>query len=220
MVKTYRWLLAGAALAGGVFFALLPSEPSPDKTSVTHTSPAQPNLSPTATPEDTAPVTPDQIAMLESPEFAAFERELDFQHRVRSFFDGASELTESERQEQAKALADEVVQYEEAGKVSAAEALTLRLALVRIGEPDAVAAEKATSELLADYKERAERGMDEWQNRPNPVFEHYKQREADIVDEVMAMDEIPGGQTQSEYLRERLLEARIEARKAGTAPSP
>ncbi|MEM9760664.1 MAG: hypothetical protein AAF933_15585, partial [Pseudomonadota bacterium] len=53
-----------------------------------------------------------------------------------------------------------------------------------------------------------------------PGFTDYKTREAEIIAEVNGMDSFPQGQTRQQYLRERLLEARIEAYGEGGEQVP
>ncbi|BES72908.1 hypothetical protein RE428_39260 [Marinobacter nanhaiticus D15-8W] len=156
-------------------------------------------------------ITEAQQAMLDDPRTLAFGRRLDFQADVRSFFDQADQLSEEQLEQQAQALKAELEKYEEADEVSAMESLMLQLALIKTTVGDESVQKQAMTDLIDDYKTQSEARKAEWEAQPRPEFDAYKAQEKAIVDEVMAMERIPGDVDRNEYLRQKLMEARIEA---------
>ncbi|MFQ6312228.1 hypothetical protein [Lysobacter capsici] len=61
-------------------------------------------------------------------------------------------------------------------------------------------------QLAARYRADAKRREQQWveQQQHDTRFQAYKQRERVVVAEVLAMQQIPGGVTRDEYLRQRL----------------
>lgn len=167
-------------------------------------------------PPGEADLSPEQLAMLDDARVIEFADRLDFQQELREFFSQSGSLSEDERQARAKKLTERLGHYENAGEVSAPEALTVRLALVQLIHSDEQSAKQAAQALIDQYQQYSERREREWRAQPRPEFEAYKQRETAIVQEVMAMDAIPEGKTRETYLRERLQQAREET--MGSAP--
>lgn len=128
---------------------------------------------------------------------------------------------EQKRRAQADALQERMNEYEGSAQVSAPEAALIQLAMIQILEPDEEAAKAAAQQLMDRYRAESGARLQAWLDEPRPDFERYKAREKAIVEEVMAMDDIPGGLTRDQYLRERLQEARVEAmgRSAGNNQS-
>lgn len=156
-------------------------------------------------------LTAAQQAILDDPRTLSFGRRLDFQSDVRNFFDQADQLSEEQRKQQADALKEKLQDYEEADEVSSTESLMLQLALIKTTVGDESLQKQAMTDLIEDYKTQSEARKAEWEAEPRPEFDAYKAREKDIVEEVMAMDRIPGDMDRNEYLRQKLMEARIEA---------
>jgi hypothetical protein len=152
-----------------------------------------------------------QMQLLEDPRVIRFSRDLEFQEQVSDFFDQASHMSEEERAQQAAKIENQLKDYRTQGKVSGSEALLLRLALVRTVEQDPQQQEVESRALIQEYQREAEQRMAQWRSRNQPEFDRYKQEERSIVEEVMAMEKIPGGMERNEYLRQRLQQARIEA---------
>jgi hypothetical protein len=126
-----------------------------------------------------------------------------FHERARAFFAEAPALDPAERQRRAREIESEIDEHETSRALSAGEAFVLRSALIRetIADPDL---RQRQQQALADrYRQDAERRIAS-ATRSDPEFELYKAREAEIVAQVMAMDEIPGGLSRDEYLRRRL----------------
>ena len=64
--------------------------------------------------------------------------------------------------------------------------------------------------MLAEEKAVSEQQWQHYLANRTPEHKSYKEREAEIVREVMQMDSYPDGLTRSEYLRQRLDEVRRE----------
>lgn len=159
----------------------------------------------------TSALSAPQRALLDDPRTLAFEHRLDFQTDVRHFFDQADQLSEEQLKARSEALEAELAEYEKTNEVSAAESLMLQLALVKTTVGDESAQQQAMAELIDEYKARSQVREAEWRSQPKPEFEAYKRQEKAIVEEVMAMERIPGDVDRNEYLRQKLMEARIEA---------
>lgn len=142
------------------------------------------------------------------PRVQKFRQRERFEHEVREFFARAPALPQPERAARAQAIAQEITRHEAAGEVAAAEALTLRAALIRESVADPAEQLEAIAALQEHYREQGERKQAEWETRADPEFELYKAREREIVAEVMAMTTIPEGLSRDEYLRQRLQRAR------------
>lgn len=167
--------------------------------------------SPVRADTNTPSLTPEQQQLLENPETLSFTRQLEFQADVRQFFQQADSLTVTERHNQAADLRQRLEEYEAADKVSAPEGLMVRIAMVKLEVQGEEAQKQAVSELINQYQAESQARHQAWLNRPKPQFEAYKEQEKQIVAEVMAMDRIPNGMDRNEYLRQRLLQARVAA---------
>lgn len=134
------------------------------------------------------------------PRMSEHEARMDFHNRVRTFFAQAPALTWNEKAEQARTLDADIERYQAAGELSAAEAFTLRLALIRESAPEGEQRARM-EELRDDYRARSADA-----NAPpsDPMFEVYKAREREIVAEVQSLEEIPDGLTRDQYLRQAL----------------
>ena len=139
-----------------------------------------------------------------------------FSDEVRAFFDSAEGLSAEERERRAAELRERVVEQERSGALLPQEALVLKLALLHVTIDDPAVLDHERRTLVESYQQAQAA-------RPpapaDPRFEAYKQREAEIVREVMDLEEIPGGLERSEYLRRRLRELRSEV-YSGASPTP
>jgi|GEM_PF-300113 len=145
-------------------------------------------------------------ALVSSPEFLEFEQDQAFRQRVRDFFEDQQISPSPSRQSQARALDQEIVDAQTENRVSAAEALLLRMALIQRSEPDSEQRQNRLSQLVEQYRQQAEQHSAAPSD--DPRFRDYKQQEQAIVQEVMAMKSIPNGMDRNEYLRLRLQNAR------------
>jgi hypothetical protein len=188
-------VLALVAGAGALFWATQERDAQPVQAD--RDSPAAP-MSPGA--EATNEALPPAAATPGIPALTEDEQRARFHERVRTFFANAPALSIEEKQKEARELDPLIEVYESRRELSAAEALTLRLALIRETTPEAEQLERMKA-LRDQYRARdAQRSA----QTSDPMFELYKAREQEIVTQVQAMGEFPGGQTREEYLRERL----------------
>jgi hypothetical protein len=212
------WSLPLIALLsiGAVLWVLWPTE------QVTHPSPtgeaeSLAGASDTAVPRPPAGAvksSDDEApgrAIVPSPELRAYRAHNQFDANIRDFLENAASWTVEVRERRARELLLALRRYEERGEVSAAESVMLQIAMIRASEPDPAAWKPAISELLERYGDDYESRIEAWRTRRDPAFMRYKQRERHIVREVLEMPEVPAGVDRGEYLRQRLLEARIEA---------
>ncbi|MEC9387782.1 hypothetical protein [Marinobacter sp. bablab_jr008] len=219
-MNTKILLVTGAAIILALALLWPTNTPPPE------ISPAE-NAPDTASDPAEAPLpssdalTPEQQALLDNPKVKAYAQRLEFEDDLHEFFANAPALPEQERRAQADALRNRMNEYEGSVQMSAPEAALIQLAMIQILEPDEEAAKAAAQQLMDRYRAESGARLQAWLDEPRPDFERYKAREKAIVEEVMAMDDIPGGLTRDQYLRERLQEARVEAmgRSAGNNQS-
>lgn len=100
---------------------------------------------------------------------------------------------------------------EQGGRVMAFEALHLKMAWLERESDSPEHFEQRAAALLAQYRRQADEAAAAWAPETVPGFGDYKARERQIIDEVNALGSIPGGLSRPVYLRQRLLEARIDA---------
>lgn len=160
-----------------------------------------------------AATDPRQVALPESPQVRAYRERQDFEAGSKRFLRDAAKLGPVERQQKARALSTSIDQYEHNGGLSAGEALLLRSALIKATVADETRQAEQLAELAERYRSDTERRMQAYalQHAQDPKFQDYKARERSIVAEVMAMQQIPGGLSRNEYLRQRLEQARESA---------
>ncbi|MGH8079303.1 MAG: hypothetical protein ACREP7_01930 [Lysobacter sp.] len=151
---------------------------------------------------------PQRQRLLSDPRVKAYEAQIGFQKQVRRFFADAAKLTAVQREHQAQALREQIGPREGAGELSAGEAILLETGLIQATVADTSEQARLGQEVIDRYRARTEQRERDWAQRPKPQFDAYKQREIDIVREVTAMSQIPGGLSRDEYLRQRLQQAR------------
>jgi len=213
-------MLAAAAtavlVAGGVWLARRDAAPRTEPAPTSSAgSPAAGAAHETAPPDAPGPLADPESA--DTPELARYRDTIAFGEAVRAFFDGYRELGEAERAARAEQLLAQVEARERDGQLLAQEALVLRLGVLRATVDDPAVVESESRRIVDDYQRRAEQAA---ANRvPDPRDAQYQTRQAEIAREVMALEEIPGGVSREEYLRERLRELRIEVYADGQ-PAP
>ncbi|MGO1073676.1 hypothetical protein [Lysobacter sp. CA199] len=146
--------------------------------------------------------------LLSDPRVKAYQSQVAFQKQARRFFADAGKLAPAQREQQAQRLREQVGPREASGEMSAAEAMLLEVGLIQATVADESEQARQVSQVAARYRARSDQRQREWASRPKPQFDSYKRREADIVREVAAMQQIPGGLSRDEYLRQRLQQAR------------
>ncbi len=157
-----------------------------------------------------SPQPPAQHAWQErdSDEVRAYRDRLAFEQALRSHFHDAEAVPVPQRGAEALRLHAQVEDYERDGGLSAGEAALLKIALLQSAEAEPGQGLDQVEALLLDYLERYERRMQELVTNPPPGFVEYKDREREIVDEILAGAPVPDGLSREEYLRRRLQQER------------
>ncbi|CAD5109423.1 hypothetical protein [Zestomonas carbonaria] len=200
-------VLLAAGAAGVTLYGLLHDSRQPaEETS------AEPANAPATTTLPSNPThTADLQYLLEAPQVVEAQQRLGFHNAYRDFFKRAPELSPEQRESEAEALSRQIDDYERRGELALSEALLLQVALIRATSEDEQQQKDRAAALVARYKAlSAEREARDAQ-RQDANFERYKAEERRIVEEVLAMDDIPDGLSRDEYLRQRLQEAREQA---------
>lgn len=200
--------LLGAALGlAGAWLLTEPAAPSGSPGPQAAETPSGPAVGSPATSEATLERAAAQA--LESPQGREFARRLGFQADYRAFLQQAPGLSVAERETRGAALQAEIERREAEGELALNEALLLQLGMAKVLYAEEAQQKVEVERLMASYRQRsAER---EALRQPDARFAAYKQDEARIVAEVMALTSIPGGLSRDEYLRQRLQEAREQA---------
>jgi len=205
-------LIAVVAVAGAFALWLVLRSASP-----TRGGAAAPAETVRAEPETAAPVQPPAQPAAQPAEPGRYPAQKAFIDAARAFFDAAETLPDAEREARAAALREQIEERERAGALLPQQALMLRLALLRVTIDDPAVLDHETRMLSDAYRDaQAARAP----APPDPRFETYKAREAEIVREVMTLEEIPEGLGRDEYLRRRLRELRSEVYSGSAAPGP
>lgn len=173
-------------------------------------SAASPVSSDAQQPEATSPepVTTEQLQLLDAPQVRQQQQRLAFHSRYRGFIDQAGELDAAARAAEAQSLAEQIEALERQGELALSEALLLEVALIKADSHDQ-AEQKARGEaLIRRYQALSAEREARLAQRRDPNFERYKADEQRIVEEVMALQNIPDGLSRDQYLRQRLQEAR------------
>ncbi|MFC4819252.1 hypothetical protein [Dokdonella ginsengisoli] len=134
-----------------------------------------------------------------------------FKERTLSFLRAGAGLEPERRRAEADALREQVRQYAAGRYLAGGEAMMLEVALTRSGIDDPAERDGRIADIAARYRVEAEQAAQERASSPDPRFLDYKAREKEIVAQVMAMREIPGGIERDEYLRRQLQTAREQA---------
>ncbi len=156
------------------------------------------------------PLTEDQIARVDA--YLELERTRE---ALREYFDDPEGQADN-----AQAIYETIDRLEREGRVIGFEAMHMKLSWLALNTPDEATYEERATELMEDYAAKDRAAREAFKPESIPGFTDYKTREAEIIAEVNRMDSFPQGQTRQQYLRERLLEARIEAYGEGGEQSP
>lgn len=195
-MKTAKPLLISSALiaTAGLFYWYASTAPEPSL-------PAD-GLSHAVTDKNNTENT-DHTLLEQEPEVTAYlQREADKQ-ALQAYFADTGEMSA----EDAWALIENLEQQQ---RVLGFEALHLKLAWLEKQHDNRQDFEAAANALMEDYRQRA---ASQTPYRPEdiPGFTDYKAREVAIIEQVNGMQSFPNGMSREEYLREQLLEARLEA---------
>lgn len=153
-----------------------------------------------------APASTRLQALESTPQAREWLGQQAFAADARAFGHEAASLAPAERDRRARALEAQVDEREQAGEMSAGEAMLLRAGLVELDAGDRTEETARLAALAERYRKDAARREAAFaaQQAADPRMQRYKAREKAVVTEVMAMTTIPGGLTRDEYLRERL----------------
>jgi hypothetical protein len=211
-MASWKALLLGGGLAlGGAGLGLYwqQAESEPPAPEAPAAQPAAEQDVPSTPAKPPTPAKRQQL--LAAPQVQQHQRRLEFHNGFRAFIASAASLDASERESQAAALAKQIDEYETRGELALSEALLLQTALIQATVADEAEQKSRAEALAARYKAiSAAREAERDKTQPQ-AFTRYKQDERRIVEEVMAMEHIPGGLSRDQYLRQRLQEAREQA---------
>ncbi|WP_408950415.1 hypothetical protein [Lysobacter sp. Hz 25] len=157
---------------------------------------------------------PSQMqALLATPQARDYRQRQQFQRDAQRFFRDARNLGPVARSQRAQVLERKIDAYENAGELSAGETMLLRVGLIQATVADPAEQAVQVEALAQRYRADAARRNAQWQDQQqrDPRFRDYKQRERDVIAEVLAMQRIPGGLSRDEYLRQRLQAERERA---------
>ncbi|MBU6955722.1 hypothetical protein [Hahella sp. HN01] len=150
----------------------------------------------------------DQDSLLEDQaleRYAEYQSYFDYGRDYRELLQHAEQMDSATRREKFSHAEQNIDRLEKEHKLSAAEGLIMKLALLKITPNDPEAKAKGI-ELIQQYKQAGEARMQEFKDNPDPRFAEYKKREAEIVKEVLAMTHYPNGLSRDDYLAQRLNE--------------
>lgn len=139
----------------------------------------------------------------QEPEVTAYLQREANKHELQAFFAGTGEMDAQE----AWTLIDDL---ERDQRVLGFEALHLKLAWLEKQHTNREKFESAAQALMDDYRKRAQ-SQPAYNPEDIPGYTDYKARELAIIEQINSMQTFPNGMSREEYLREQLLEARLEA---------
>lgn len=147
---------------------------------------------------------------------SAYRSNWELGDKVRAFAETSRTMPLEERERRGAELIAEVDRARAEGLLVADQPLFMKIAIYRsVFQNDEEGLARVVETLRA---QRAE----ELASRPpvdhGPLYDQYKVREAEIVQEVLAMETYPDGLSRSAYLAQRLQEAREEIYGTGEEP--
>lgn len=169
-------------------------------------SPATTEPTPTPPSAATPASETERLRLLASPQAREQERRLAFHNRYRTFIEQAGTADSASRQLELRELQQRIDELEARGELALSEALVMQLGLIRAAHDDESLQQAQAAALVQRYQQLS--ASREVQQPANPDFDRYKAEEKRIVDEVMALQDIPDGLTRDQYLRQRLQQAR------------
>jgi hypothetical protein len=153
-----------------------------------------------------APAQSRVRALENTPQARAWFGQRRFEREARAFAHDAAKLPTGERERRAQALETQIEARERSGELSAGETMLLRAAMIEASSSSKEEQAARLAALVERYRADAVRREAAFaaRQRADPRMQRYKAREKAVVAEVMAMQEIPGGLTRDQYLRQRL----------------
>ncbi|MCW8876149.1 MAG: hypothetical protein OQJ89_02915 [Kangiellaceae bacterium] len=165
--------------------------------------------------EDQAPTDSEMLpADRVAEQYLKYQALFNTRSEFRSFFSNAEFMDDKTKIETIGKLELELEKLNRQEKVSHAESLMLQLALLKF-DPDRESAKAKGKTLIEQYEKMAEARNQEFINNPTPEFKSYKDKEKQVVTEVLSMEAYPDGLTRDEYLAKRLAEVRSEVYGGG-----
>ena len=142
----------------------------------------------------------------------AYVQREQFRKKLAHFLESDSEGDVAE----AEVLAAAVDKYLQAREITAAEALSLKIAFIRKTGLAQSVQEAKLAELLVEAEQQGRRAELSQSASVAPEFTRYKASEAAIVESFRESGELDVESADTEALRQALLEARIAAYKASS----
>ncbi len=142
-------------------------------------------------------------------QYLKYQSLFNVRQEFRDFFESAHELDDNTKKEKIEKLEEKLVLLETEKKASRVEALLLHLALLKF-DPDSENAKRRGKALVAEYQRLADARNKAFIENPEPKFVNYKQKEKQVLSEVLAMETYPDGLTRDQYLARRLAEVRTQ----------
>ncbi len=211
MNKKWVWgfpLAVAIAIAAGKLMQVqdAPNSVANHKLRPQSTAPEQPanELTKTSAAENSHP-------WLQHPQVQAYLKRQADKDAMRAYFN-----SDDNDPEQAQAMWDYIESLEQSNAVMGFEALHLKMAWLEKNSASEEEFKNRTTELMEKFRREAHASAAKYNPENTPEFKNYKQQEKAIVAEVQNMTSFPDGMTQQAYLRQRLLEARVDAYQGET----
>lgn len=145
---------------------------------------------------------------MSDPNIQAWQAQQDFKNRITAFFNEAKTFPAVRRRSEAAELTEQVKTYESEKRLTAAEAMMLRVELIRASVDDEQEQTRQIQTLNDQYRQAYDQSQA--QATSDPRMQDYKQREREIVQRVMGMTQFPDGMDRDAYLRQQLQQARVQ----------
>ncbi len=146
-------------------------------------------------------------------EYQNYQSLFKSRERFREFFENVDQLDDVTKQQELAELNEEVDSLNQQQRISDAESLMMKLALLKL-YPDSEQAKQISLALVQKYRAISDARLQFYIDNPDPQFKDYKQRESEVVREVMDMSVYPDGLTRDQYLAKRLAEIRKQVYKS------
>lgn len=187
------------ALGTGLYFGL-----EHGRQEVTESTTAAPASTPVTAPRSGTDSAPTKTSRLSHPTVLAYMAREDDKQRLRDYFAGQGE-------QEPEAIWALIESLEQQQRVLGFEALHLKLAWLEKQHDNREDFNAAAQQLLEEYRQRAAEAGDSYRPENVPGYTDYKARESEIIAQVNRMQSFPDGLSRAEYLRQQLLDARLQA---------
>lgn len=212
--SSLRWLIPALLVLGAIGAYWWLHQPAPTTRtaaaagvpSATAAVSAHQPLAVTSPPAGSA-ASPPPLDMSD-PNIQAWQAQQDFKNRITAFFNEAKTFPAVRRRSEAAELTEQVKTYESEKRLTAAEAMMLRVELIRASVDDEQEQTRQIQTLNDQYRQAYDQSQA--QATSDPRMQDYKQREREIVQRVMGMTQFPDGMDRDAYLRQQLQQARVQ----------